>query len=482
MAPEVRLHLGCGPRHLPGRLNLDAAPDAPGADLRARAECLPFADETVHTIEAYHLLEHLGWLGAHDALAEAYRVLRPGGRLVLETPDPAASCRRFLAAETREDRAAALNWLYGHEQPPGLLHRFLFPRDALAELLTRQGFAALCWPSPRTHRYAPGLRVEAVRGDDPVHLALARLRGRIHAHDLLAGLDMVARLEFAAVVDGGVEQALRRAAGSPHDLPHDLPHDHHPPGAPLPDPFRTILADLLPALLLCPDAVALLDPALPRLGPLPPALLEARQLAAALARAGFVTRRWRHLAALAERTPRGDAADAAATAGTRLLQRLGELPRDQRRGQVEALLAAELPLPPPGGLPDLPRPAWRAFCPASVLELSRSWTGHGVRLLHRAELPAAARLFTAAAGLGVEPFYALVDLAVLAVRRGDWATAEACYARALAPELAGEAVTAAREQRRLLSLAATGHPDAAAALRREPWVPGEGAHDAADLG
>ena len=262
MAPEVRLHLGCGPRHLPGRLNLDAAPDAPGADLRARAECLPFADETVHTIEAYHLLEHLGWLGAHDSLAEAYRVLRPGGRLVLETPDPAASCRRFLTAQTREDRAAALNWLYGHEQPPGLLHRFLFPRDALAELLTRQGFAALCWPPPRTHRYAPGLRVEAVRGDDPVHLALARLRGQIRAHDLLAGLDMVARLEFAAVVDGGVEQALRRAVGSPHD--------HRPAGAPLPDPFRTILADLLPALLLCPDAVALLDPALPRLRPLPP--------------------------------------------------------------------------------------------------------------------------------------------------------------------------------------------------------------------
>ena len=46
---------------------------------------LPFVDESLDLVTAFHVLEHLRDL--HGVLAEAARVLRPGGRLLIEVPD-----------------------------------------------------------------------------------------------------------------------------------------------------------------------------------------------------------------------------------------------------------------------------------------------------------------------------------------------------------------------------------------------------------
>ena len=92
----MKLHLGCGGQHRPGAINVDRH-DLRVADLCADARRLPVGTETCDAVVADHLLEHLGYVGATYALAEMFRVLRPDGRLELETPDPGASFEAFLS-------------------------------------------------------------------------------------------------------------------------------------------------------------------------------------------------------------------------------------------------------------------------------------------------------------------------------------------------------------------------------------------------
>jgi SAM-dependent methyltransferase len=64
-------------------VTLDAAP-LPTVDVVAFADELPFADGSFDTILATEVLEHV--TDAERAVADAYRVLRPGGHLIVTVP------------------------------------------------------------------------------------------------------------------------------------------------------------------------------------------------------------------------------------------------------------------------------------------------------------------------------------------------------------------------------------------------------------
>ena len=132
----VKLNIGSGRDFLPGYINVDLHDS--GADVEQSAHALSFADETAQELLASQLLEHLGYFKALYFLAEAYRILQPGGKLVLETPDIEQAFVRFAAAD-RQERERLLQWIYGLETP-GMGHIFCFPRELLEERLKRQGF------------------------------------------------------------------------------------------------------------------------------------------------------------------------------------------------------------------------------------------------------------------------------------------------------------------------------------------------------
>ncbi|HWQ13712.1 MAG TPA: class I SAM-dependent methyltransferase [Roseiflexaceae bacterium] len=105
-------------------LGVDMAPDAlefggprlPGALARASVLRLPFADASFDLVTSFEVLYHRGVPDEAPALAEARRVLRPGGRLLVRLPafellrgkhDRAVhGRRRYTAAEVREMLAA----------------------------------------------------------------------------------------------------------------------------------------------------------------------------------------------------------------------------------------------------------------------------------------------------------------------------------------------------------------------------------------
>ncbi len=79
--------LGCGEKIKQGWTNIDVR-DLPGVDIvHDLEEPLPFDDETVDTILAEDVLEHMSWRVTDDVFADWVRVLRPGGKICLIVPN-----------------------------------------------------------------------------------------------------------------------------------------------------------------------------------------------------------------------------------------------------------------------------------------------------------------------------------------------------------------------------------------------------------
>jgi hypothetical protein len=170
------------------------------ADLVADARRLPFRDNAFTAVIADQLIEHLGYAGAIYALAEWFRVLRPGGELIIETPDPAGSFKRFLAARSPAAKDRALGWIFGDEAP-GYSHTFLYPRDLLELMVVRAGFEVVEWREPLSYVTEPGQRLVCRALGSPVAPALALVRTRMAG----AVLDLSDPSEVAELENGLIE-------------------------------------------------------------------------------------------------------------------------------------------------------------------------------------------------------------------------------------------------------------------------------------
>ena len=83
---QLKLHLGCGPVHKPGWINIDLFGEADlTLDLR---ENLPLADGSCQIIYSEHFFEHVDYpAGAQRMLADCLRLLEPGGTISIGVPD-----------------------------------------------------------------------------------------------------------------------------------------------------------------------------------------------------------------------------------------------------------------------------------------------------------------------------------------------------------------------------------------------------------
>lgn len=169
LAPEPRLHLGCGADIRPGWINIDAI--NPAAQRRCRVQDLDYATGSIAAIEAVMVLEHLGREDAVAFAANAHRMLRPGGRLVLEVPDLAKVCRLVLLLaddpSLLSTSAFGLRGIFGdpatHHSPEDV-HRWGYTPASLTGLLLDAGFTSVSITDGLSHGYPlRDMRAEAIR-------------------------------------------------------------------------------------------------------------------------------------------------------------------------------------------------------------------------------------------------------------------------------------------------------------------------------
>jgi predicted SAM-dependent methyltransferase len=139
----VKLHLGCGRRHLPGFIHVDLA-DLPHIDHQSDLRTLPmFKDETADLIYACHVIEYFDRVEVVDVLREWHRVLKHGGVLRLAVPDFDAMTEVYR----RTGNLALVHGpLYGRIEIPTasgprvLYHRTVYDFDSLRSTLEVAGF------------------------------------------------------------------------------------------------------------------------------------------------------------------------------------------------------------------------------------------------------------------------------------------------------------------------------------------------------
>jgi predicted SAM-dependent methyltransferase len=130
------------------------SPDVVYGDATRR---LRFADGSVEAIYSSHMIEHLSRAHGRHFLAEARRVLRPGGRLRLATPDLGALVAEYSQARAAGGESPAADEFMAalhlfHDADEGLVgrlisrnfsghwHQWLYDAESLSALLAEVGF------------------------------------------------------------------------------------------------------------------------------------------------------------------------------------------------------------------------------------------------------------------------------------------------------------------------------------------------------
>lgn len=163
---NIKLNLGSGGVPYKGYLSVDMY------DRRAHVQMditkLDFDDNSVTEILASHVFEHLNPYHSIAILQDWLRVLKPGGKLIMEMPDIEGLCKRFVTASTGE-RYGILNAIYGSVNttdvggPDNITspHLFGWWRQSLWDHMTNAGFTNIQFMEEQIPHPETNLRVEA---------------------------------------------------------------------------------------------------------------------------------------------------------------------------------------------------------------------------------------------------------------------------------------------------------------------------------
>ena len=140
----IKLHLGCQEKYLKGYINIDLPPaehtvQTVRADKYADIRTLYYEPNTVDEIRSHHLLEHFSRQEALFLIARWHKWLKPGGLLVVETPDFEESARKFIHG-TLDDQFVLARHIFGSHEAEWAYHRDFWSENKFRYVLGELGF------------------------------------------------------------------------------------------------------------------------------------------------------------------------------------------------------------------------------------------------------------------------------------------------------------------------------------------------------
>lgn len=177
-----KLEIGSGPNPQPDYVHVDVSANFPQVDILCdvSTERIPVDSGIFEEVLANHVIEHIPWRNAPFVVKEWARVLKPGGRIFLRTPDLRFIVDRYLSGELTPEwpgDEAAMIEIYGDIGPaqwttiklfsgqdyPSNFHHVCYDLEMLSRLLGVCGFERV-QRLVVTPVFSPGeLQVEAYR-------------------------------------------------------------------------------------------------------------------------------------------------------------------------------------------------------------------------------------------------------------------------------------------------------------------------------
>lgn len=153
-APVRKLQIGCGKNTLPGWLNADFNPVTPEVIYLNAVAPFPFPDASFDFVFSEHMIEHIPFAAGQKMLRECQRILKPGGKIRLSTPNLKNIASLALDPRTpqKEEYARVATEKYIPENKkllPGFVvnnfywdfgHYFVYDPDTMAFALESAGF------------------------------------------------------------------------------------------------------------------------------------------------------------------------------------------------------------------------------------------------------------------------------------------------------------------------------------------------------
>ena len=138
--PTLKLHLGCGPKFIPGFQHIDST------HYRHLSHCADvsnlsfYQDSSVDLIYACHVLEHFGRHEFKGVLSEWYRVLKPSGILRLAVPDFNAVVSIYQQSGLVDGLTGLIGLVSGGQRDSTDYHKMIFDEPLLGQSLLEVGF------------------------------------------------------------------------------------------------------------------------------------------------------------------------------------------------------------------------------------------------------------------------------------------------------------------------------------------------------
>jgi len=202
--PVRKLQLGTSHNPLAGWLNTDVVPESADVAYLDATRKFPFDDNVFDYVACEHMIEHIDHSGAITMLSESFRVLKPGGRIRLATPN-LRMLIGLCAPETTAAQNQYMDWIAKKLEPEPVDckavfvlnnafrawgHQFLYDPETLKVTMARCGFTDL-------KSFTPGI------SDDP------NLRG-IEAHGREIGNEAINAFE-TFIIEGQVPAGKKSA-------------------------------------------------------------------------------------------------------------------------------------------------------------------------------------------------------------------------------------------------------------------------------
>jgi predicted SAM-dependent methyltransferase len=145
----MKLHLGCGEKYLEGYVNIDF-PDSEQSIIKTKADIyyknmqeLSYGENSIDEIRSHHLFEHFSRAEALKLITRWRRWLKPGGVLVIETPDFTTSAAMFLQSFSLQRRFQLSRHIYGSQEAGWAQHKDYWDKEKFVFVLSSLGFQSI---------------------------------------------------------------------------------------------------------------------------------------------------------------------------------------------------------------------------------------------------------------------------------------------------------------------------------------------------